>query len=217
MNILKNLTWEIILYSVVSFVVGILMIIFPGKIVDALGIVIGCGFILLAVKNFLEYRNKEAVLSHYQYKLVSAIVYLMIGIYVIVNMSAILSFVSYIVAVIIVIRGIMKIEDAFTLKRMGRKWVPMLVIALICVALGMLVLSLPMNRRDNGTYVAGDTLIATLGFVFALTGIIDFITTLSVSSKIKKWYSSDEYSEFISSNDAAGGEEVAVEDGKEVK
>lgn len=216
MDNVRNLKWDLILYSVTCVILGVLMVVFPGKIVDALGIVIGCSFFLLAIKNLIEYFNKITAVNHHKYKLVTAVIYGLLGVYVILRMSAILSFLTYVIAVVIVIRGIMKVEEAFDLKRLNRKWVPMLVVALITVALGFLVLSLPMNRNDDGTYVAGDTLISTLGIILTLNGIIDFITTLAVSSKLKVLLKDNDFKE-TNGRGKGNSEEIIIEDAKEVK
>ena len=91
---------------------------------------------------------------------------------------------------IIIVSGLMKIENALDLRRMGCHWIPLLVFAIICIILGISVLTMPMNHNDDGTRTAGDFLIQCSGAIFAVTGLIDLITTLSVSGKIKKWIDS---------------------------
>ena len=49
---------------------------------------------------------------------------------------------------------------------------------------------MPMDHNDNGTTTAGDFFIQVSGIILAVTGLIDLITTLSVSGKIKKWIDS---------------------------
>ena len=78
-----------------------------------------------------------------------------------------------------------EIENALDLRRMGCHWIPLLVFAIICIILGISVLTMPMNHNDDGTRTAGDFLIQCSGAIFAVTGLIDLITTLSVSGKIK--------------------------------
>ncbi len=105
-------------------------------------------------------------------------------------MNLILSIITYVIALIIIVSGLMKIENALDLRRMGCHWIPLLVFAIICIILGISVLTMPMNHNDDGTRTAGDFLIQCSGAIFAVTGLIDLITTLSVSGKIKKWIDS---------------------------
>lgn len=46
---------------------------------------------------------------------------------------------------------------------------------------------MPMDNNDNGTTTAGDFFIQVSGIILAVTGLIDLITTLTVSGKIKRW------------------------------
>ena len=55
--------------------------------------------------------------------------------------------------------------------------------------LGISVLMMPMDNNDNGTSTASGFLIQASGIIFAVTGFIDLVTTLSVSGKIKRWTS----------------------------
>ncbi len=104
-------------------------------------------------------------------------------------MKLILSFITYLIAIIIIISGLMKVENALDLKKMGNNWIPLMIFAIICIMLGISVLMMPMDNNDNGTSTASGFLIQASGIIFAVTGFIDLVTTLSVSGKIKRWTS----------------------------
>lgn len=187
MNYLKNLKWEMILFSVTSIVIGILMWQYPHKIITAVCIVLASILFLLGIRYLLEYRRKNLINDFYKYELVAGIALILGGIVVLFCINLILSIITYVIAIIIIISGLMKIENALDLKRMGNKWIPLLVFAIICIILGISVLMMPMDHNDNGTTTAGGFLIQASGIIFAVTGLIDLITTLAVSSRIKVW------------------------------
>ena len=81
----------------------------------------------------------------------------------------------------------MKVENSLDLKRMGNNWIPLMIFAVICIMLGISVLMMPMDHNDNGTKTAGDFMIQCAGILFAVSGVVDLITTLTVSGKIKVW------------------------------
>ena len=81
----------------------------------------------------------------------------------------------------------MKVENSLDLKRMRCHWIPLMIFAVICIILGISVLMMPMDHNDNGTTTAGDFFIQVSGIILAVTGLIDLITTLTVSGKIKRW------------------------------
>ena len=187
MSYLKNLKWEMIIYSLLSILMGILMWKYPGKIMTGVCVILAIILFIMGIRNIIEYKRSNAIKDFYRYELVGGIVLIAAGILVLACMKLILSIITYVIAVIIIISGLMKVENAIDLKRMGNHWVPLLVFAIICILLGISVLMMPMNSNDNGTKTAGDFFVQCTGVIFAVTGLIDLITTLSVSGKIKRW------------------------------
>lgn len=208
MSYLKNLKWEMILFSLTSIVVGILMFLYPSQIINAVCIVLASILFIMGARYLLEYRRNNVLGNFYRYEMVAGIALILGGIVVLCCMKLILSMITYIIAIIIIISGLMKVENALDLKKMGRNWIPLMVFAVICIMLGISVLMMPMDHNDDGTTTASDFLIQASGIIFAVTGLIDLITTLSVSSKIKVWTIErtalnaekdiDEYEEIIS-------------------
>ncbi|MCI9565973.1 MAG: hypothetical protein HFG30_08240 [Eubacterium sp.] len=189
MNYLKNLKWEMILFSLVSIVLGILMFFYPSQIINTVCIVLASILFILGVRYLLEYRRNSAIENFYKYELVAGIALILGGIIVLCCMKLILSFITYLIAIIIIISGLMKVENALDLKKMGNNWIPLMIFAIICIMLGISVLMMPMDNNDNGTSTASGFLIQASGIIFAVTGFIDLVTTLSVSGKIKRWTS----------------------------
>ncbi len=189
MNYLKNLKWEMILFSLASIVIGILMFFYPSQIINTVCIVLASILFILGVRYLLEYRRNSAIENFYKYELVAGIALILGGIIVLCCMKLILSFITYLIAIIIIISGLMKVENALDLKKMGNNWITLMIFAIICIMLGISVLMMPMDNNDNGTSTASGFLIQASGIIFAVTGFIDLVTTLSVSGKIKRWTS----------------------------
>lgn len=187
MNYLKNLKWEMVLFSLSSIVIGILMFLYPSQIIDAVCIVLAAILFIMGARYLLEYRRNNAISDFYRYEMVAGIALILGGIVVLCCMKLILSIITYVIAIIIIISGLMKVENSLDLKRMGNNWIPLMVFAVICIMLGISVLMMPMDHNDNGTTTASNFLIQASGIIFAVTGLIDLITTLAVSSKIKIW------------------------------
>ena len=179
MSYLKNLKWEMVLYSILSIAIGVLMFLYPTKTLNAVCIILAVMLFALGIRYLIEYRKKNFINDFYRYEFVAGIALILLGIVVLACMNLILSIITYVIALIII-----------DLRRMGCHWIPLLVFAIICIILGISVLTMPMNHNDDGTRTAGDFLIQCSGAIFAVTGLIDLITTLSVSGKIKKWIDS---------------------------
>ena len=187
MNYLKNLKWEMVLFSLLSIILGVLMWLYPDKIITAMCIILASILFIMGIRCLIEYRRKDIFGDFYRYELVAGIALILGGILVLVFMKSILSIVTYVIAIIIIVSGLVKIENALDLKKMNCHWIPLMVFAVMCILLGISVLMMPMNHNDDGTRTAGDFMIQCAGVIFAITGLIDLITTLSVSSKIKNW------------------------------
>ena len=187
MNYLKNIKWEIVLYSIISIALGIFMWAYPAKVLKVVCITLAVILFIMALKYFMEFVKKDMYNDYYRYRLVWGVFLLLAGAFVLTRMDLILSTITYIIAIIIIFNGVLKIENALDLKRMREHWLPLMIFAIICILLGISILSMPLNHNDDGTKTAGDFMIQCAGIIFAITGLIDLITTIMVSGKIKVW------------------------------
>ena len=164
------------------------MVTYPSYILTAISIFLAVILFVLGGKYILEYKNRSVTDDGNKYTLTLGIVIAVAGVVVLICMDTIMSFVTYAIGAIVVISGIMKIENALDLKKMNRNWKPLLVIGIICALLGISVLLMPMNNNDDGTRTAGEFFVQCAGVVLALTGIVELITTAAVSGKIKEFH-----------------------------
>lgn len=163
------------------------MWLYPNQIVKTACVILAVILFIMGIRYFIEYRRTNSIKKYYQYELVASIALIIGGIVVLCCMDWILSIITYVIAIIIIISGLMKVENSLDLKRMRCHWIPLMIFAVICILLGISVLMMPMDHNDNGTTTAGDFFIQVSGIILAVTGLIDLITTLTVSGKIKRW------------------------------
>lgn len=183
MNYLKSLKWEMVVFSLGCIAMGILMAFFPNDARDIFGIALGILMFFYSIRHFTEYFRRRKMEGFTAYELVLGVVFLVLGIVVIVYRQQLTTLLAYIVAIIILVSGLMKLENAFDLKRMGLKWVPMLVVALIFISLAVVFFIYPPQEGKD----KGQTLVAAAGIVFMFVGFVNLITTLAISGKIKRW------------------------------
>ena len=94
MNYLKNLKWEMILFSLTSIAVGILMFFYPSQIINTVCIVLASILFILGARYLIEYRRNNAIENFYKYELVAGIALILGGIVVLCCMKLILSFIT---------------------------------------------------------------------------------------------------------------------------
>ena len=183
MDYLKSLKWEMIIFSLGCIGLGILFTFYPGQAKTILGIVLAVTLFFYSLRHFIEFFRRRNLENIFKYELVLGILFLILGIIVLTKMDTIIKLFAFFVGVIIFISGLMKFENAIDLKRMGKKWIPMLVIAVIFILLSLVFFMKPSEADKN----QGDTLLAFTGAAFMFVGLINFITTLAFSGKIKEW------------------------------
>ena len=183
MNYLKSLKWEMIIFSLGCIGFGAWFVFDNPKSVTALlGVVIAVIMFFYAIRHCIEYFRRKGLNSFTGYELVLGVVFLALGFIALYQMDTIIKLLAYLVGIIILVSGLMKLENAFDLKRMGSKWIPMLIIALIFIVLAFVFFIKPPEDGNQG-----DTLIKFSGIAFMFVGLINLITTLAISGKIKNW------------------------------
>ena len=183
MSYLKSLKWEMIVFSLGCIAMGILMAFFPQDVEKIMAICLSILMFIYAIRHAIEYFRRRDMEGFTAYELVLAVIFLIIGIICLTQMSKLITLLAYFVAAIVLVSGLMKLENAFDLKRMGSKWIPLLVVALIFILLAVVFLIYPQQEGKD----KGQTLVAAAGIVLIFVGVVNFITTLAISGKIKRW------------------------------
>ncbi len=183
MNYLKNLKWDMIVFSLGCIAMGILMAFFPQDVEKIMSICLAILMFIYAIRHTTEYFRRRNMNGFTGYELVLAVIFLVIGIVCLTQMDKLMTLLAYFIAAIVLVSGLLKIEGAFDLKRMGSKWIPMLVIGLIFILLAIVFFIYPPQEGKD----KGQTLVAAAGFALMFVGVVNFITTLAISGKIKRW------------------------------
>ena len=183
MDYLKNLKWEMIIFSLECIAMGVLFTFFSSSAKDIVAIVLSIVLFFYSIRHFIEYFRRRDMENVFRYELVLGVVFLILGIVVLTQMDTIMKLFAYFVGTIILISGLMKLENAIDLKRMDRKWIPMMVIAFVFIILSLIFFIKPIEDGKD----QGDTLLVFSGIAFLFVGVVNLITTLSISGSIKEW------------------------------
>lgn len=183
MNYLKSLKWEMVVFSLGCIAMGILMAFFPQDVEKILSYCLSILMFVYAIRHAIEYFRRRGLNGFTAYELVLAVIFLMLGILCLTQMSKLITLLAYFIAAIVLVSGLMKLENAFDLKRMGLKWIPMLVVAFIFILLAVVFMIYPPQEGKD----KGQTLVAAAGIALIFVGVVNFITTLAISGKIKRW------------------------------
>ena len=81
MSYLKNLKWEMVLYSILAIAIGVLMFLYPTKTLNAVCIILAVMLFALGIRYLIEYRKKNFINDFYRYEFVAGIALILLGKY----------------------------------------------------------------------------------------------------------------------------------------
>ncbi len=177
---LKNLKWNAILTALIYVVAGAILIIFPDKVQNVICNIIGLVGIILGVIRIFMYLSVEVQDAIYRNDFVEGIVLILIGILVIYQKAIIQSLIPFIVAIVIIVDGFVKLQDGIDAKRLGYdKSYIYVIFAAISIIVGLIVM---FNLVDTG-----NILFQILGGGLVYCGISDIVSVVFIANRVKKF------------------------------
>ena len=162
---------------IVYFILGLLMVIFPGTVNDIINYIIGGLLMLFGIDYIVRYLSNNKVTTYSKYSLTVGIVPIICGVFLICNPEVLVSIIPFVAGMIILMDAFEKLKQAIDLKKMNYdEWWVDLVVAILFIVFGIIVI---MNPFD-----AAKLLIRILGIFFLVDCFIDVWTNFSYE-KIK--------------------------------
>lgn len=177
---LKNLKWNAILTALIYVVAGAILIISPDKVQNVICNIIGLVGIVLGVIRIFMYLSVEVQDAIYRNDFVEGIVLILIGVLVIYQKAIIQSLIPFIVAIVIIVDGFVKLQDGIDAKRLGYdKSYIYVIFAAISIIVGLIVM---FNLVDTG-----NILFQILGGGLVYCGISDIVSVVFIANRVKKF------------------------------
>ena len=155
----KEKTMEFVV-SLVLLVVGVLLIIWPGKALDFIADALSALCILVGVLILLSYLLNRETRDISQWKIVVGIIFVLVGMFVLPRLSIVLSVIPFILGLVIVCSGIKKLLDGLSYRKTNYAlwWVPV-AIAVAAIILGGVIMINPFSTLKLAIRVVGVVLI----------------------------------------------------------
>ena len=177
---LKNLKWNAILTAVIYIACGVILILYPAKIQNAICDVIGIVGIILGVVRIFMYLSAKPEDAVYRNDFVLGIVFILLGILVIYKKAIIQQLIPFIIAIVVIVDGFVKLQDGIDARRLGYdKSVIYGILAAISIGLGLVVM---FNLLGTG-----NLLFQILGVGLVYCGLTDLISVLVIANNVKKF------------------------------
>lgn len=162
---------------IVYFILGLLMVIFPGTVNDIINYIIGGLLMLFGIDYIVRYLSNNKVTTYSKYSLTVGIVPIICGVFLICNPEVLVSIIPFVAGMIILMDAFEKLKHAVDLKKMKYdEWWVDLIVSILFIVFGIVVI---MNPFD-----AAKLLIRILGIFFLIDCFIDVWTNFSYE-KIK--------------------------------
>ena len=152
-----------IMSSIIFVIVGILLLLVPGRIVTTIIRLFGVIILILGILSLLNILKNKSNSA----ELVSGILISILGLVFISNPHTIASIIPFILGVWIVIKSAFKLQFSYSLKRSSINYIKPLVINIITLILGLVLIFNPFKGAE--------ALIRIVGGFMVVYGILDIL------------------------------------------
>jgi uncharacterized membrane protein HdeD (DUF308 family) len=157
---------------------GVLMIVYPGFSIEAIGIAGGVCLILFGAVKLVGYFSKDLFRLAFQYDLAFGILLISLGIIVLIRPGNLMNFLCLALGIAILADGLFKVQIAVDARTFGiRPWWLILALAILTGALGLALVFRPSESAA--------VLVTLLGVALLAEGILNLSTVLSAVKIIR--------------------------------
>ena len=177
---LKNWKVQELGGAVALLICGLVLLLMPELTLVTIANVIGILVIIIGAFFLIGYfLRKELAAGNND--LIKGLVIVCIGIFICVKSELVVSVLPVVLGVGVVLSGILKLQHAFDLKRMGSDtWVRIGLTSAVNIFIGLIVI---LNSFSTVAW-----LMRLVGIGFLFSGVTDLITTIYVSKKASEYY-----------------------------
>ena len=178
MELLKKFKKSFYAVSVIYIFIGLIMILNPNFVSDAVNYVIGSLVILYGLVYVISIYQKKEYEEYGKFDLLAGVLCISFGLFLIVHKDVLVSLIPFCLGVIILIDAISGIIRGFTFKKVGVKnwWITLLINVLF---LGFAIYIIIMAKDITELFIR------IIGGVLVFDAILDLITSIILNKKLK--------------------------------
>lgn len=178
-EVLKKFRASSYAVSVVYIIVGLIMLLNPSFISDAVNYVIGVLIIVYGIIYSISLYQKRETQLYGKFDFLAGIMCISFGLFLIVHKDILFSLIPFCAGVILFMDGITAIVKSFSLKRLDyTKWWIDLIIGFIFIGFAIYII---VNAKE-----ISETLIQIIGGLLIIDALVDFINVIMINKRIKK-------------------------------
>ena len=178
METVKKIKWSIIILAVAYIILGVVIIISPGKTLNIFSYILAATLIIFGTVNLIQYMRTDAMEVFNKYDLVIGFSAIIGGVLIILNVDKFQDIILIALGFMVTISGVLKFQNSINLLRLkANNWQVTFGMAIINIVYGIILLINPF---------AIELFLILLGIGFVLSGLTDIIVTVMISSTLSK-------------------------------
>lgn len=168
----KKCEKSMLVTSIVTLVLGIVLVIEPTGSIKMLTAIIAIMCMLMGGFQLIDYIRKPREEKMTSLSLILAIILLSVGLFLFINNEALVKFITVIIGITICVKSLFKLQFALNLKGISDKWKNNLIAAIIGMSLGIIIFINPFESASLFLRIIGIALV--IGSVLELveTGMV---------------------------------------------
>ena len=176
----KDIKWYSLLMAALYIVAGVLLIVYPQLSEELICDVIGIGLIVAGVIRISVYLMMDLEESLFRNDFTEGVILILVGILVIYQQVVFQQLIPFLLSIVVIASGIMKVQDGIDAHRIGfpKVWI-YLVLAAISIIFGLVIMF--------NLIPAGSLVYQVLGAGLAYSGVTDLFSSIYLSAKIRKF------------------------------
>lgn len=171
MNGIKNFKNMYSILTICLILVGAVLLIAPGIVLDVVCIIFGIYMIIYGAVKIMGYFAKDAYQLAFQFDLALGIVIAIVGIVFVCRTARVVQLLSTCIGIVMLVDATFKIQTSIDSKRFGiSRWWLMLILAVIVAAIGILLILMP-----------GETtrlMVRLIGLNLCMDGILNLVIVI---------------------------------------
>ena len=175
----KNCEKSMLATCVVSFILGIVLLVAPTQSLQLITIAIAVLFMFIGAFQIVTYLRSGRLEKMTSVSLVMGIIFLTIGLYLITNSTKLGEFITTIIGIFFTVKALFKIQYSLNLKGISDKWKYNFVTGLVNLSLGILIILQPLHSLELFLKIVGVVLI-----VFAIAELIETIKVMKTLDSV---------------------------------
>jgi uncharacterized membrane protein HdeD (DUF308 family) len=177
---MKNLKWNLVLLSLLYLALGAFLLLQPGTALNVVCYALGALVLVCAAVQLIRYFVAERSVFQSQITLVSGIVCLALGAFLILRSDVVIRILPILFGLFVVFDSLGRIQSALELRRCRySSWKGVLLLALLSVALGVIMIVNPFGTME--------TLVMAIGIILLIEGILNLLTTLYTAFAVRRF------------------------------